>query len=91
LKLSENRTDEIIALAEQGVTPPVKLIDLLEQQIQRILITAGSMNDDAFTRTLLQLREFLQTQQNRISEHQIIQTGKLKGCLCELDKDCSFI
>lgn len=70
LKLSENRTDEIIALAEQGVTPPVKVIDLLEQQIQQILIIAGSMNGDAYTRTLLQLREFLLTQQRGISEHE---------------------
>jgi len=70
LRLSEIRMDEIIALADQGNSPPEEVFNLLEKHIQQILTLASDMDDEALSQTLLQLREFLQTQQNRIAQHQ---------------------
>jgi len=70
MRLSEKRMDEIIALADQGNSPPEEVFNLLEQHIQQILTLASDMDDDTLSQTLLQLRVFLQKQQNRIAQHQ---------------------
>ncbi len=71
LKLSENRIDEIITLTDRGRHPPELVFNLLEQNIQQILILASDMDDDALIQTLLQLREFLTTQQDRLALQQL--------------------
>jgi len=71
LELSEKRMDEIVTLSDQGNPPPEQVFNLLEQHIQQILTLASDMDDDTLSRTLLRLREFLQTQQNRIAQHQM--------------------
>jgi hypothetical protein len=68
MELAEKRADEIIILTDQGITPPEQVFNLLEQHIQQILSLAGNMNEDAYTQTMLGLREFLRAQQKRIGE-----------------------
>jgi hypothetical protein len=68
MELAEKRTDEIIILTDRGITPPEQVFNLLEQHIQQILSLARNMNADAFTQTMLGLREFLEAQQKRIGE-----------------------
>ena len=68
MQMSEKRVDEITALAEKGLAPPEQVFNLLEQHIQQILVLASNMGDDALTQTLLQLREHLQSQEQRIAQ-----------------------
>ncbi len=63
MELAQVRTQEMAALVEDGQAVPEAVFQRLEQHIQQALETAAAIEDDAdLTRTLLQLRDRLQSQ-----------------------------
>lgn len=71
MELAQVRTQEIAALAGEGQAVPDSVLLRLEQHVEQALEIAATLQDDAdLTRTLLQLRDRLQTQDHLLSQLQ---------------------
>jgi uncharacterized membrane protein YgcG len=62
MELAQIRTQEMVALAENGQVPPEAVVTRLEQHIREALQTCTSMDDATLDRTLLQIRDQLRQQ-----------------------------
>jgi len=71
MSMAQTRTQEMAALVEQGVKPPDRVRERLEQHLNQILQLAADMDGIDCEQTLLQLRERLQTQDQLMQQLQI--------------------
>jgi hypothetical protein len=63
MHMMQTRVEEMVGLAENGIPSPARVHERLREQTQQTLMLVTDMNDSDMTKTLLQLRERLQTQE----------------------------
>jgi hypothetical protein len=68
LELATERTDELIALAEEGTTPDQAGLDRLQVQLQECLATATQLQQQDRIQLLTQLRDMAQQQASEFEE-----------------------
>jgi hypothetical protein len=71
MSMAQTRIQEMAALAEQGITPPDQVRDRLQTHLHQALQIAADMDEATRERTLLQLRDCLQTQDQIMQQLQL--------------------
>ncbi len=70
LEQAQTRTEEMTALAAQGIVPDEALVTRTQERIQQALRIAASLDDIEMTAALLQIRTQLQTQEQLMAQLQ---------------------
>ena len=71
MNMAQTRVQEMVALAEQGVTPPAQVRERLETHLNQALQLAANMDEPLREQTLLQLQTQLQTQERILEQLQL--------------------
>jgi uncharacterized membrane protein YgcG len=71
MNMAQTRIHEMAALVEQGITPPDQVRDRLQTHLHQALQIAADMDEATRERTLLQLRDCLQTQDQIMQQLQL--------------------
>ena len=77
LEQAQTRTEEMAALAAQGIVPDEALVTRTQDRIQQALHLAASLDDAEMTPALLQIRTQLQTQEQLMTQ---LQDGTCLEC-----------
>ncbi|MEW6405234.1 MAG: DUF5667 domain-containing protein [Chloroflexota bacterium] len=77
MEQAQTRTQEMAALAEDGITPPAELTVRARQRIQQALQIAANLSDDERPAALEQIRMRLQTQEQLLNQ---LQNGSCADC-----------
>ena len=77
MEQAQTPTEEMAALAAQGVTPPASLTERARTNIQQALRLTAALDETTMTATLLQIRSRLQTQDQQMAR---LQDGSCTDC-----------
>jgi uncharacterized membrane protein YgcG len=77
LKLVEERTDELLALAEEGETPDEASVDRLQEQLQLTLETLAQVGQQQRTQLMTRLRDQADTQAAELEALNMAETAGL--------------
>lgn len=71
MNMAQTRVQEMVALVEQGLTPPAQVHERLEAHLNQALQLATNMDEATREQTLLQLQDRLQTQDRILEQLQL--------------------
>jgi len=83
MNMAQTRLQEMVTLAEQGVTPPDQVRDRLEEHLNQALQLAANMDETTREQTLLQLQDQLQTQEAILEQLQLHVNAEIEPLLTQ--------
>ena len=85
MELSQERVREMVALSEEGITPPNQVALRLEQHIRQAMVVAGTFEGQALKDALAGIQTSLQTQEQMMLQAQNQATGEAQHLMAQTE------